>query len=78
MEKTKVCWHFDPSVSEAKKNKFLSDVDYELHPYYEDQRRRSLALIDCWGKFCWYCFWLSIGFGMCYAMYKGIVCSIYH
>jgi len=49
----------------------------ELNEYYKEQERKNIALIDCWGKALIFAFWISVGGGMWWLMYRGFVCWFY-
>jgi len=50
----------------------------KLDLYYREQERKNIALIDCWGKGLWYAFWIAISLGMCWLMYRGLMCWLQH
>jgi hypothetical protein len=50
----------------------------ELNDYYKEKEKRNMALVDCWAKALWYAFWIAIGIGMWWLMYKGFYCWLKH
>lgn len=50
----------------------------DLHPYYAERERKNMAMVDCWGKALWFAFWLAVGTGLWYLLYKGFCCWLWH
>ena len=57
---------------------YLNQCDKELDPYYAEQERKNLELIDCWSKALWYAFWIAVGIGIWWMIIRGVICIIKH